>query len=271
MNLRTTSSESPVNEVWPPLQSSAAAADADACTPIELCGWLLQLHGSVRMAEFLDLVAVPPTPERRDGQEQLSWRWRLRAVELTATRTLRDPFHGRYAMADTPITYAVLLDGGLPRTPSALAAAADEIAGEFHRGIGQRISIARGGTEQVREQLAADLRRLGEAAAYLERLDNNLRQATEARARQLFERIPLQLHRRFVARLQAAIAALPEAWTSRDLEPWHAPGGWMRQHIAMCRDAIVAVCRHEARALEGLVTAAEELATETLISEGQDA
>lgn len=46
---------------------------------------------------------------------------------------------------------------------------------------------------------------------------------------------------------------------NRAIEAWYAPDGWVREHIRTCREVIEAIARHEAQAIDGLITAAQEL------------
>jgi hypothetical protein len=230
--------------------------------PVEVFGWTLQLRGTVRVSALLDTLAAPARPAAPRPTPADDPLWRLTHIRALALRPLRSPFSGRHAVADAGRMYAALRAGGLlaRRRRRDIAALAEELAGEFHRLIAARIDLARSATAELRGRVGERLRTMGPAAAYLELVDAAIREHTEERAAELFARVPVALLERFTGALWRNAQALPDEPQPADVERWYARGAWIDDHLRTCRRALAGICRHEARALEGLVAAADEVA-----------
>lgn len=231
--------------------------------PCALLGWMMQLHGTVRIAGLMQALPRPTARAARDA-EPLSgaWDWQIDAIERAVLQPLRDPFRGKTAMIDAEAAYTWLADNGLlarAASEEEVARAATALAGAFHRVVVERVSVTRGAIRELRRQLGERLRALGPGPAYLELVDQAARDATDARAHELLARVPRQLVKRFRVELAAALAALPAEPALDDVQRWYALDGWLHEHARTCRAALRAVCQHEARALKGLVAAADEM------------
>jgi hypothetical protein len=237
-------------------------ARAPSGDPCSVLGWMLQLQGTIQIAGLLDALPRPNARVYADAEPLAgAWEWRIDAIERAALEPLRNPFRGRGGLLDAVAAVAWLRDTNALAAPTEhdLGHGAVAIAGDFHRVVGERVSVIRGAARELRRRLGERIRALGPGPAYLELIDQAVRDATEARSYELLSQVPQQLVRQFKVDLAAALAALPANATSGHLEGWYALDGWLSNHVRRCRDALRAVCQHEAHALKGLVAAVDEM------------
>lgn len=97
------------------------------------------------------------------------------------------------------------------------------------------------------------LAQVSQRHAQLAALDEALDDALSLRTEELFAVIPKLLAGRFGKLAFEATGALPKRATSRDLEPWLSPGGWIVEFCSEMRELLLAELEVRIRPVIGLV------------------
>ncbi|MCA9574501.1 MAG: hypothetical protein R3B40_07975 [Polyangiales bacterium] len=177
------------------------------------------------------------------------------------------------ALADPVLLQGVLRGHGLlgrsidARTATdraALQAAAAELGAPMRDHFHQKVSFMRREVAWLRQDLAANVRMLGPAAAALAALDGPLEAAMSLAITARVDDTLKQLDRAFVGGLRVALGKLPSATDdSPDLSRWLWPGGWLRGHLEDLRRLALSLYELEAAGLRALVDSAARCPTET--------
>lgn len=245
-------------------RSSGAAARADAAS---LLAGLMDLRASVQLAA--DLASLPgvvcPRPEPR-APESVRSLVKERGAELAARveQGAKSALHTRHKLPTAAAMFGVLEDWGAleKRSGRPLTAAIEALYAPFGVFAANQIERARASARAVREEIGPALGAVSPGAARLERLDAALGAATERGRVQRIGRLLPRISADFADRLRAAVQALPPDARADHLDPWFAPGGCVREHLAAVSTIVLAVLHHEQSRLDALTEAVCRAASE---------
>lgn len=261
MQYRTSLGVGPLSAAARGLADGGAAPPAGQPDPAAFFARLMDLRGSVDLAQRLSAIDRARAPEFAASDREAAARLRAEiaarfdAVRDDLARPYADPFHRRNKLPTPEGVVGVLVDGGAlrERRGKAVAAAADAVWSPCADLLGRSLDRVRFEIAALREEVAPALAALGPAVARLERLDAALFGATIRGRQQVEDRLLAAVGRSFAARFSAAVAALPGATAPAHVAPWFAPGGLLCAEILRGRDVIAGVLTHDRRRIEALV------------------
>jgi hypothetical protein len=241
-----------------PLVDPAEAARAWRHDPAAFLAGLMDLRGSVELAQRLPAWAKAPAVGRIDSagaRRLLSLvEDRLGEVRGAIDRVYADPFQRRNKLPKAAELFEMIAPslraGRLSSATIALC------WGPFEALVSSAIDRARFEVQVLREEIAPPLRALGAIPSRLERLDAALGEATAKGRQQIFDRLVERLGRSFGRELGAAVKALGEASHAGEVAPWFLPNRWISNEIEAGRRVVVAAFEHEAAKLSALVGSA---------------
>ena len=109
---------------------------------------------------------------------------------------------------------------------------------------------------ELRTQLGADVRTLGETAYHLESLDMVMRQAVKPEAEALYKRVYANNEKRFETLFKTAMDELPDIADREGFNLGFSETGWLGETLRDAMELAAAICEHEINQLHVFIEAA---------------
>lgn len=249
MSARSISDHGPFAAQVRALTSTTPADPALSMPPTRFLPQLLDLGGSVSLAEAL-------AEEDRGRWHPVAGSDLVAAVDSQLDeieRRFSDVLAGRVRVS-SPTRMRRELRGIATTSPSALRI----IRPAFSQHLQLHYVNLRAALATLRLDVAPRIAGLGARAARLEALDAALADAVAPKVEVLMTRLVAAVDARFREHASAALAALPDPFRVVDLDPWFEPTGWVSAHLRFVGETLAAVFAHEAGRIRALARAASE-------------
>lgn len=249
MSVRSISDSGPLAAQVRELLAGAPADPALVVPPTRYLPQLLDLAGSVTLAEAL-------ADEERSRWLPVPSSDLVVAVDASLAeveRRFADVMAGRVRVS-SPTRMRRELRGIPTNSPSAVRVIRPAFSQHFQlHFVNLRAALA-----SLRVEIAPRIASLGARAARLEALDGALHDAVAPKVEVLVARLVAAVDARFRDAASAALASLPDPFRVVDLDPWFEPSGWVGGHLRFVGDTLAAVYAHEAGRIRALARAASE-------------
>jgi len=231
-----------------------ATADATLASLLDLGGTVrLADHLSTRRGVALDGSHAPTSPFHDSLARKVT------DVREDASSAFAQPFAGRRAMPNADAMMRVLKarDALTTRDETAITEAMTALAAQARERFDHHFAKGRQRIRWIRTDITPELRALGTRAAILEVFDAVLTRSLEGGFVTLYMGLADKLDVVFVARMRAAILALPEDAT--DVSALFAPGGAMPRYASELDTLLRTVIENELDAVLALADTAYAL------------